>query len=653
MRSMKRLGVAAMMVSAGFALLSGCGGGDNFDAREVAALSIEGWTGDSYELNIDRASVQNVQQPDSLVILRSSDKAPLKVTKLEWVARPDRLGILGERVVDGAGNQVPCTANDEEASCGAYPGSICLAVSGAHCQSTDLPATPFEIASGLQRQLQFVVKKGNGQLECPAPGASVPEEYRSNYCGELLIETNASNNSGIVKNGNARLYFLVDEKSGEMSLSPQFIEFANAKAGVSQSKTFEVSNTANQPLTIQQITIYPANGMLSISPDMPLGTSTVIEPNSSKTYTLTFNPPASATEAELKFSSEIHFESSSIGTSSRLIKVNVTPDSGNAPRITVDPLTLSFVDSAEQTITVQNSGETVGQITSLSVSPVAARSMYKVWYNDVDILAQFPSQRPTLARMTNGEPSMIELVVEFVAPEDPTASTLATLDIRHNDLQAGGKTSVTLLGNSTEIALGQVLPTQYTFVAGEPGQTVDFVVYNRGTDPLEITDAEIALPVGAEEGLFTVSDVTGTIPAGGLVKGTVTYGGTTNIRRQSTLILTSNTAGEAQDMTLMLVAQPAAEAVSLEPTITPSFASTARVGESTSFTVSDVSGTANLPGSSWLLVERPAGSTAFLSGNGESASFVPDVAGNYKVSVVVPNEEIINVQAFFEFEATN
>src|SRR5690606_36452396 len=125
-----------------------------------------------------------------------------------------------ERVVDGAGNQVPCTANDEEASCGAYPGSICLAVSGAHCQSTDLPATPFEIASGLQRQLQFVVKKGNGQLECPAPGANVPEEYRSNYCGELLIETNASNNSGIVKNGNARLYFLVDEKSGEMSLTP-------------------------------------------------------------------------------------------------------------------------------------------------------------------------------------------------------------------------------------------------------------------------------------------------------------------------------------------------------------------------------------------------------------------------------------------------
>src|SRR5690606_25907322 len=155
-----------------------------------------------------------------------------------------------------------------------------------------------------------------------------------------------------------------------------------------------------------------------------------------------------------------------------------------------------------------------------------------------------------------------------------------------NDLQAGGKTSVTLLGNSTEIALGQVLPTQYTFVAGEAGQTVDFVVYNRGTDPLEITDAEIALPVGAEEGLFTVSDVTGTIPAGGLVKGTVTYGGTTNIRRQSTLVLTSNTAGEPQDMTLMLVAQPAAEAVTLEPTITPSFTSTARVGESTSFTVS-------------------------------------------------------------------
>lgn len=654
MSRMKKFGTAAVVMSAGFALLSGCGGGDNFDAKDVPGLSIEGWTGNAYQLDIDRASVQNVQQKDSLLILRSSDKAALKITKLEWVARPDRLVVLGssDKTLDADGNQIPCTAATEAEDCSVFPGSICLAVNNAHCRTTDLPATPIEIPSGLQEQLQFVVKKGSGQLVCPTPGPSVPEDYKEKYCGELLIETNAKNNAGIVKDGNARLYFLVDEKSGEISLTPQFIEFANAKPGVSQSAQFVVSNTASQPLTIQQISIYPTHNMLTISPEAPLGTSTIIAANSSETYTLTFTPPASATDAELKFVSDIQFESSSIGNSSPVIKVNVTPEAGNTPQITVDPLTLSFIDTESQTITIQNSGKTVGQITGVSVSPPAAREQYKVLYEGEDILKSFPTKRPTLAKMTGDEPSKIEFVVEFVPPADPNESTLATLTIRHNDLNAGSKTEVKLLGNSTDLALGQVLPTQYTFEAGKAGQKADFVVYNLGSDPLEITGMDLELPVGAEAGLFTVSNMVGTIPAGGLMKGTATYAGTTVVQRRATLKLTSNTAGEAQDMTLQFVAQPPLEAVKLAPVITPSFMNNAKVGEVTTFTVSDASGTANLQGASWLILERPAGSTAFVSGSGATTSFKADVAGSYKVSVVVPNNnDVINAQAVLEFNA--
>ncbi len=648
---MKKLSAAAVVMSAGFALLAGCGGGDNFDAKDVPGLSIEGWTGNTYQLNIDRASVQNVQQSNSLLILRSSDKAPLKVTKIAWIARPERLAVLGssDNTLDKDGKQIACTAADEADSCSKFPGSICLAVNDAHCRTTDLPATPIEIPSGLQEQLQFVVKKGSGQLDCPAPGADVPSEYKDRYCGELLIETNAKNTSGIVKDGNVRLYFLVDEKSGEMNLTPQFIEFANAKPGVAQSAEFVVKNTANQPLNIQQITIYPTNGMLAISPEAPLGTSTVIAANDSQTYTLTFTPPASATEAELKFASEIQFESSSIGNSSRMIKVNVTTDSGNTPNIDIDPLTLSFVDTNSQTITLENSGKTVGQIQGVSILPAAARSQYKVMYEGTDLLLGLPNPRPTLPKMNGEVPSKIEFVVEFIPPTDPEESTLATLTIRHNDQNAGGKAEVKLLGNSTDLALGQMLPTQFTFEAGKAGQKGEIVVYNMGSDPLEITASDLELPVGAAADLFTVSNMIGTIPAGGLMKGTVAYSDSTVVQRRATLKLTSNTAGDPQDMSLVLVAQPPAAAVKLAPVITPSFMNNAKVGEVTTFTVSDASGTANLAGSSWLMLERPAGSTAFVSGSGATTTFKADVVGSYKVSAIVSNSELINAQAVFEF----
>ncbi len=656
MNRMKRLGTAAMIMSTGLALLTSCGGGDNFDAKDVPGLSIEGWTGNSYQLNINRIAMDNVQQSDSVVILRSSDKAPLKVTKIEWVARPERLAVLGavSETLDADGNQIPCVASDEAASCSAFPGSICLSIGNSHCRRTDLPETPFEIASGLQKQLQFVVKKGSADLDCPKAGDDVPEDYKANYCGELLIETNAKNTAGIVKDGNVRLYFLKDEtKSGVIALDKSNIEFANAKPGVAQSSQFVVKNTAKQPLTIQQITINPTHGMLTISPEAPLGTSTIIAAESSETYTLTFTPPATATEAELKFSSKIQFESSSVGNPNTVITVDVTPDAGNAPQISVDPLTLSFLETNSRTITVQNSGKAGGQITSIAVSPVTARSQYKVMYNGTDILAAFPAQALPLPRVTGGEPSKIELVVEFIAPVDPNESTLGTLSIRHNDTSIGNRSDVMLLGNSAELALGQLLPTQYTFEAGKAGKKADFVVYNMGTDPLVITAMDIEVPAGGEAGLFTVSNMVGSIPAGGLMKGTATYTGTTNVQRRATLKLTSNTAGDKQDMTLQLVAQPAAETVKLAPVITPSFMSNAKVGEVTTFTVSDASGTANLQGSSWLILERPAGSAAFVTGSGVSTSFKPDVAGSYKISVVVPNNDPINAQAVLEFNVIN
>ncbi|MBA2664068.1 MAG: choice-of-anchor D domain-containing protein [Bradymonadaceae bacterium] len=649
MKAVSKMGALALLVSGVVASLGapGCGDNDSFTAVAVPGFTIEDLSSAGFVLDISQATDRHVTQSPT-VILRSSDKAELTISKLEWVARPDRL------VIAGARSETSCDPSNGDADCSG--GAICLAVANSKCLGTGLEA-PFSIAPGLQHQIQFIVKQGSGQLECPQAGASVPAEYKERYCGELLIETNAQNNSGIVQGGKARLYFLTDGNSGEIKLEPQFVQFANAQAGVSQTANFTIRNSASGPLTVFQADIHPNSEMFSISPAIPPSQPVIIAGNEAQSFTLTFNPPGNATDAALEFSSTISFVSSSIGITSPKIILEVTRDAGNAPRIVIEPDSLEFSSATQQIITVSNFGKATGQLTGLTLRPQGARPFYKVLWNGVDILANFPTQRPTLPRATevDGEivPSSIELVVEFEAPAESNVSTIGELEIRHNDTFSGNKTLVDLFGDEGEAAIGQVAPFQFTFPAGQTNQERRFVVHNRGSDPLIITDVVVEPGLGTTGEEFAVSTLTGTIAPGGLLEGTATYSSAVNVRRSVAVRLVSNSVGSQDDMVLALVGQPVAANPTLAVDINPSFTTAAKVGENTTFTAVESSGTGNLAGSNWVLLSRPASSSAFFTGTGASVSFVPDAAGTYRLSVIVPNGENVDAQKIFEFTAAN
>ncbi|RDV39904.1 choice-of-anchor D domain-containing protein [Bradymonadaceae bacterium TMQ3] len=623
--------IQSLVATALMSLVIGACGGNDFSSDAVPELTI-----DLSEAQILLDAVGPSDRTQTIatpVILRNSSEGELRVTKIEWVARPDRLEgyFIGD--VSAANEGSTCS---EDIDCGS--GGICLR-SGI-CRDAGFEATPFEV--GNRYDLNFLLRRGD-TITCPTPGADVPVEIQDRYCGELRIETNASNNAGIVEEGAANIYFLTSGGSGEMAVQPGLIQFTNATAGVSQSSQFTIENRAGSPLFIERGDFGQNSQVFEITPSV-FGRE--IAANSTETFTLTYAP---SVEAELEFSTTLEFASSSVTGSSSAITIEVTQGVGDAPLIEVDPLQLSFADSNSQTLTVRNYGGATLALSQMRIIPSEAAAFYRIMLDGVNLLEDYTTQR--LARMTDEEPSELELTVEFDASAE--GSSVGTLEIRHNDAASGNITNVSLLGDATEIAVGEAYPTTLALRSDGPQVEREIAIYNGGNDDLVITGVN-AQGQGTTTNLdlFRFEGFEGTVPPGGVHTGTVIFEGEDPFNHAVVAAIESNHAGQEQAMTLLINAR-VVSASPMDLSVEPSFSNEAVVGQSTTLTLRDAADAALLNNARWFILERPAGSALLVRGIGESITFEPDAAGTYRVGVLANDSTNREEQVVFEFEAVN
>jgi len=582
-----------------------CGNDDNLQRVEVSELTIEGSDGN---FNIKLPVVDDKPEKQlSPLILRNSGKAMLVVNRFEWVAKPDRLDALAE--AGGA-----CTTGDE---CSGT--EICLS---SRCIALGLPATPFNIEPSLRKDIEFVVTQGGGELTCPTPGPDVPANYLNSYCGELVIETNAINTSGVVQDGKATIYFLKPALSGQIEVQPEFMEFQNVLPGSQQSQDFSIRNTGSQLLTVEQFNFSTLGNFLKVTAgeNLPLE----IEPGTSASWTLSVEVPSTATAADYEGFAQLQIESSAVNANDGNISIQVSEGSGSAPAIDVSATSLLFSAQAEQTLTVDNVGEATLQVTSLSVTPASARPFYKFFIDGNDVTTTFPTQNIPKS-------SSVDIVVKFERPNGNTDSSVATLQLRHNDRNANNLSEVTLLGDEGDVPIARVYPQSFTFLAADGNNsTRSFVIRNVGTADLVVSGSSYNFSTGSDAE-FSVSNIAGTIAPGGMKIGTVTFAGANAAPDVGLVVIESNDASSQTDIAVKAIDSPA-EAVTA--VITPSTTNDVRVGSTALFNASASTPAGVATSGLWTLLERPAGSTVFFSLTGEELRFVPDVAGSYKIALL-------------------
>ena len=232
-------GAAALMALAGLA--AGCGG-SSIETTDEAGVSLETPPDGRLTLRLPARPNQPEEQPTRLRI-RSTGKANLKVTGVEWLARPDRLVIRkASSAVDSC--ETEC---DVDLCVRSGAGNTCIE-----------PGVP-DIAELTEQSLYdfvFFIKAGAGELVCPnAPDSVDPEYVTTDYCGTLQIETNANtDDGGLINGGTLQVHFYTGGTSGEIKLTPDFISFSNVGPGFSDTRTFSVENSGTSPLSIRSIT---------------------------------------------------------------------------------------------------------------------------------------------------------------------------------------------------------------------------------------------------------------------------------------------------------------------------------------------------------------------------------------------------------------
>ncbi|TXD32624.1 choice-of-anchor D domain-containing protein [Lujinxingia vulgaris] len=623
--------IQSLVATALMSLVIGACGGNNFSSDAVPELTIELTEA---QILLDAVgpsdSTQTIAAP---IILRNSSDGDLRVTNIEWVARPDRLEgyFIGD--ISEANEGTSCS---EDAECGTA--GVCLR-SGI-CRDAGFEATPFDV--GNRYDLNFLLRRGD-TITCPTPGADVPVEIQDRYCGELRIETNASNNSGIVEEGAANIYFITSGGSGEMAVQPGLIQFTNATAGVSQSSQFTIENRAGSPLFIERGDFGENAQVFEITPSV-FGRE--IPANSTETFTLTYAP---SVETELEFSTTLEFSSSSVTSTSSAITIEVTQGVGDAPLIEVDPLQLSFADATSQTLTVRNYGGATLALSQMRIVPSEAAAFYRIMLDGVNLLEDYTTQR--VARMTEDEPSELELTVEFDSSAE--GSSVGTLEIRHNDSASGNITNVSLLGDATEVAVGELYPTIFSLRSDGPAVEREVAIYNNGNDDLVISGVD-AQGQGSTTNLdlFRFEGFAATVPPGGVHTAKVFFDGDDPFNHGVVAAIESNHAGQEQAMTLLINAR-VVSASPMDLSVEPSFSNEAVVGQSTTLTLRDAGDAALLDSARWFILERPEGSALLTRGIGESLTFEPDAAGTYRFGVLANDSTNREEQVIFEFEAVN
>lgn len=647
---MKKKIIMALAATVGMGVFVGCGEG--IQDRESPELGLVNSTD---EFNLENLGPRDRDRTLASLEVENVGPGTMKITNVEWIARPDRLHgfYTGDSSTEGG----MCSV---DADCGAE--AFCITASGS-CRDLGFPETPIDVLTQRRHAFNFVILRGDSSLNCPEPHDEVPERVRRNYCGELLIETDANNTGPNVEEGRATIYFVTDGSSGLMALSQDFITFTDVVPGGTYARSFSINNEAPQDLTVERVTYSRNSEWFTISPNLA---NTLIEGNGSLAFTLEMNVPTDVGPEDLEFGTNLNFESSSTGTSPSMF-VDVTAGPGDVALIDVTPRTLSFVESSTQTFEIQNLGGATLVVTGIDISPPNAAEFYTVSYEGAEIELGTGSV-PNLPPAGNDGPTVRELVVEFTPPADPDVSTVANLEIRHSDTRAESPIRVQLLGDNAEVALGEIATeaTRLVRVIADGGeQSWHLPLVNTGTAELEITGLELDdaasntdaadYSVQIREADGSLSAVVGhTVAPGDISELVLTYAGEKIFPQSLSVSLSSNHAG--LDETMQFAVQGQTGSLSeLEAEIVPPFATTALVAQPTIFQLA-LSGSGetatSVSNAIWTILSRPAGSSVSLPSVGANVTMIPDVAGTYRIAVQVRDDQSRQIQSILEFEAT-
>lgn len=637
---------AALLLFGGMA--SGCGPKDNnLSTFQEPAVQLSEPTSGSFELQLPNRPGEPREQ--NVVRVRSAGEADLTITGIEWVGeKPERLFMANSRETD--------VAEDDCDSEIYYPASrVCIKTGAPDISETIL-------APGSEFEIQFhIAAYDNGEvngIDCPTPPPSVPENLQDRFCGAIKVTTNARNDNSQVTAGEATVYFLSNPSSGRIQLSAPSVVFQNVRPGFSDSRTFSITNSGDNDLTVDSVQVTDFGQYISIEGAEP---PFVLAPQAQEVYTVQVNLPASLTDAELELLSDP-------GTAPQIRVESSAPDSPNEiqldfdtsttlpPIPQVDKGTLVFAgDQDVQDIVLTNPGDAPVSITGVSFEPSAARDYYAFLFEGS------PFMGPKVIRdasMSDPDRNKETFSVRFTSPATPEDSPLSIMTINYNyfvgDIAQSGTLRVTLLGDRGMAPYADLSPTTFSFSTQDTERQVrTAVIRNLGTTSLDLGDMVDYMPLGAggfEE--FQVRLVDGSlpssIPAGGIAEVEVSFTATDGDVDQVSAIIDSNTeTAEEIYFTLSSFDVPPA---GTEITVTPEFSGNATVGALALFSFEAGTSDSLSNNAQWVLLEKPDASKLTTKAVGPRQGIVPDVAGSYTL-LVTTSDGVVDLQTRVSFTA--
>jgi hypothetical protein len=632
-----------------------CGGGSDLGGDDLPQAGVDFTTPTGVTMTtpgvipLRTSSVSDRPETQTKVLVGNSGEIPIKIKDIELLDTPNRLVPIGNT------NDTDCeyspSANRYAQDGACSTGQFCWYQTGT-CRAQGFPETPIEVKSNRQKQFEFVVQPGDGNLSCSAePPSNLPSAISEDaYCGRLRIRTNAEapglfdDFDSNTNRGTINLFFVSNQQAsetGRIEVSPSTLTFDGIQAGGSQTKTIQVKNTGNNDLRIFNMT--PSNQPQLFTVDGP-SFPHVISSGATKSWDVTLSPPADWSDDQINSLGpflEIETTATNVSGGQKPVPISVSTQS-KTPIVEIDPATVSFASRNNRTLTITNKGSIPVVLRSVTTNPSNAAQFYTYKSGDQIIEDGFGS--------TVLEPDASqEMTVNFDSSAGDAINGVGELEITYSYSIGGGEQRTdrlvaTLTSNIQDKAIGLIDPTQFSFAAnGNDSQTRTFVFRNVGDQPLTINGAS-----GTENSPFSTGNLPGSVPAGGLAKGTITFENSGDSTAQSTVAFDTNTGGAELD--LFLLAQQAERESSISAEISPQFSGSVSTGEAAVFTgaSSNLGQEGNFNSARWLLTSRPSGSKAFVDRSGETAAVIPDVAGSYEITLLIADGNY-SAQATHEF----
>lgn len=624
---MKGLSIALLL----FSVLTACGGENNLQSVDEPEFVVDENPFIVLEMPTDIAK----NKTQTSVRLRNSGDGILKIVAFDLVDTPDRLIVLGARGKDCKAD-LTCdgVTNLDTENPQPLVEPICLTATKT-CRATGFGALPLEIGPQLTKDITLLIGAGDLELDCKEPTFELPDSIESeDFCGKIHIETNAINSVGLVKKGVADIFILRPaESSGQIKITPQFVEFKDVAPGIAETQSVTIQNEGQRPLNVTSISVEKNGDWFKIT-GQGGGTPISIDPGQSKVWDIELTVPTD--QEDFDFSTTLFVDSSAANAASGRIVVDVTAGGGSAPDIQFDATPIKFAP-ATQTVTITNDGEATLSLNGLTIKPAAARPFYTfaIDGNDVTNAINVTIQKGTSK----------DLEITFLRPDLNTDASTAVLEINHNDSAKGFKSEIVLLGDEGDVAIGEIRPESFTFLAKDGNTSSrDFAIRNIGTAPLVITAANLTTELAAE---FTITNAIGTIAPGELKKGSVSFSGANSTGKQGLLEFDSDHRGGLFDLALRAVETASEVPV---PVIVPGFEGNAKIGFAAKFSNTGSTPAANTQNGVWTLLSRPATSKVWVSIVGDKITVKPDVAGVYEIGLLL-NVNSREAQAVLSFTA--